>query len=199
MGLVRNLSPSEIVGQVVAVKAHFGQEVRNVVFMGMGEPFDNFDNVIQAVRVLTDPAACRSPSERIAISTVGRTEGIRRLADLGWRRINLASRSTPPTTRSARGSCPSIAWSRWPAARGPAGLPASQVPVLHDRVRADPRGERRHEHALELVDYLRPVKCVVNVIPYNPRHESPWPAPDEETVKQFMAGSRSSGRWSSAG
>ncbi|NLE60720.1 MAG: hypothetical protein GX616_20430, partial [Planctomycetes bacterium] len=45
----------------------------------------------------------------------------------------------------------------------------------------------RHEHALELAEYLRPLKCVVNVIPYNPRHESPWRAPDEQTIKQFIA------------
>ena len=44
----------------------------------------------------------------------------------------------------------------------------------------------QHEHALQLAEYLRPLKCVVNVIPYNPRHASPWPAPDEQIVKQFI-------------
>ena len=54
LGLARNLSVEEIVGQVYMARRKSGQLVRNVVFMGMGEPFDNFENVIQAVRVLSD-------------------------------------------------------------------------------------------------------------------------------------------------
>src|SRR5262245_22850679 len=46
LGLLTNLSAAQIVGQVIAARTHFEAEVRNVVFMGMGEPFDNFDEVI---------------------------------------------------------------------------------------------------------------------------------------------------------
>src|SRR4029453_19441522 len=42
------------------------------------------------------------------------------------------------------------------------------------------------EHAEQLCEYLKPLKCTVNVIPYNPRRESPWPAPDEASVRQFV-------------
>ncbi len=55
MGLIRNLTASEIVGQVTAARNELGRDIRNVVFMGMGEAFDNFDAVIQAVRVMNDP------------------------------------------------------------------------------------------------------------------------------------------------
>jgi 23S rRNA (adenine2503-C2)-methyltransferase len=43
-----------------------------------------------------------------------------------------------------------------------------------------------HQHAMELAEFLRPLKCVVNVIPYNPRRDSPWPAPSDESVVQFI-------------
>jgi 23S rRNA (adenine2503-C2)-methyltransferase len=42
------------------------------------------------------------------------------------------------------------------------------------------------EHAFEVAEYLRPLKCMLNVIPYNPRHDSPWPAPTEQSVTQFL-------------
>ena len=51
MGLIRNLTAAEIVGQVFAARHQLGFDVRNVVFMGMGEPLDNPDHVIQAIRV----------------------------------------------------------------------------------------------------------------------------------------------------
>jgi 23S rRNA (adenine2503-C2)-methyltransferase len=54
LGLGRNLTVEEIVGQVYQARQKFDRGIRNVVFMGMGEPFDNFENVVQAVRVLSD-------------------------------------------------------------------------------------------------------------------------------------------------
>ena len=52
MGLLRNLKVEEIVGQVYNAIHTLGHDIRNIVFMGMGEPFDNFDNVIQAIKIL---------------------------------------------------------------------------------------------------------------------------------------------------
>lgn len=188
MGLVRNLSPSEIVGQAVAVKAHFGQQVRNIVFMGMGEPFDNFDSVAHAVRVLNDPAGLSISCERIAISTVGRTEGIRRLADLGWRRINLAISLNAPNDEIRSRIMPVNRLEPMDKLREALlAYPLRKCQFFMIEYVLIPGVNDQHEHALELAEYLRPLKCVVNVIPYNPRHESPWPAPDEQTVKQFIA------------
>src|SRR5262249_15844296 len=90
LGLLRNLSADEIVGQVVAARRVFGTDVRNVVFMGLCEPVDNFENVIQAIRVLNDPSGISIAKGRITVSTVGRVDGIGRLAALRWRRLNLA-------------------------------------------------------------------------------------------------------------
>ncbi len=188
MGLLRNLTASEIVGQVVAVKTHFGQKVRNIVFMGMGEPFDNFDNVIHAVRVLNDPAGLSISCERIAISTVGRTEGIRRLAALGMRRLNLAVSLNAPNDEIRSRIMPVNRLEPMDKLREALlAYPLRKCQFFMIEYVLIPGVNDQHEHALELAEYLRPLKCVVNVIPYNPRHESPWPAPDEPTVKQFIA------------
>ncbi|MBN2581845.1 MAG: 23S rRNA (adenine(2503)-C(2))-methyltransferase RlmN [Planctomycetes bacterium] len=188
IGLVRNLTPSEIVGQVAVVRTRFGQEVRNIVFMGMGEPFDNFDNVIQAVRVLNDPAGLSISCERIAISTVGRIEGIRRLAALGLRRLNLAISLNAPNDDIRSKIMPVNRLEPMGELREALlAYPLRKCQFFMIEYVLIPGVNDRHEHALELADYLRPLKCVVNVIPYNPRHESPWPAPDEQTIKQFIA------------
>ena len=44
----------------------------------------------------------------------------------------------------------------------------------------------RPEHAAQLCEYLQPLKCTVNVIPYNPRRDSPWPAPSEQGIRAFI-------------
>jgi 23S rRNA (adenine2503-C2)-methyltransferase len=90
MGLLRHLSAHEIVAQVVAIARHFGVMPRNVVFMGMGEPLDNIENVAQAVAILTDHAGLRIAPRHITISTVGRIDGLRRLPELGLARVNIA-------------------------------------------------------------------------------------------------------------
>jgi 23S rRNA (adenine2503-C2)-methyltransferase len=78
-GFRRNLSAGEIVGQVVLAARRWGRRPDNVVFMGMGEPFDNYDAVLRAVRVLNDPECIGIGARRITISTSGVVPGIERL------------------------------------------------------------------------------------------------------------------------
>jgi 23S rRNA (adenine2503-C2)-methyltransferase len=80
----RNLRPSEIVGQVLAVQddleaAGVPERVTNIVYMGMGEPLLNYDNVVQSVRMLIDPAGCDFSSRRVTISTSGIVKNLERL------------------------------------------------------------------------------------------------------------------------
>ena len=87
MGFVRNLSIGEIVEQVLRLARH--APLTNIVFMGMGEPFHNYDASLGAVDRLTDPTGMRFGARRITISTVGLVPQIRRFA--GERRqVNLA-------------------------------------------------------------------------------------------------------------
>src|SRR5258708_4820707 len=74
MGLLRQLTVAEIVAQVVTVRAKLGWAVKNLVFMGMGEALDNADNVIQALRVLTDKRGLHYSPGRLTIHTAGPPE-----------------------------------------------------------------------------------------------------------------------------
>jgi 23S rRNA (adenine2503-C2)-methyltransferase len=88
MGYRRQLSSAEIVSQVVHVARALSasadpRRLRNVVFMGMGEPLHNYEAVMKAVNVLLDPSGLGLSAERVTISTVGIVPGIRRMADEG--------------------------------------------------------------------------------------------------------------------
>src|SRR5205823_1709082 len=84
LGFKRNLSAAEIVGQVLAVRAESkDRPVRGVVFMGMGEPFLNYENVIQAARILCHPAGGAIDAKSITISTAGIVPQIRRFTAEG--------------------------------------------------------------------------------------------------------------------
>jgi 23S rRNA (adenine2503-C2)-methyltransferase len=75
-GFKRDLEASEIVGQVLTASDHFGKRITNVVFMGMGEPFDNYDEVIRAADILSDDSGLAIGKRKITISTFGHTDGI---------------------------------------------------------------------------------------------------------------------------
>jgi 23S rRNA (adenine2503-C2)-methyltransferase len=83
-GLVRNLGADEIVQQVLHARGYCDTGV-NIVFMGMGEPLDNFDAVVQSIRVLTAPEFAPIGARRITVSTTGIPDRIRALAALGLR------------------------------------------------------------------------------------------------------------------
>ena len=78
LGFRRNLTAAEIVGQVLAVRGEADRPVRGVVFMGMGEPFLNYDEVIRAARLLSHPAGAAIDARAITISTAGIVPQIRR-------------------------------------------------------------------------------------------------------------------------
>ena len=187
LGLLQNLSADRIVGQVVAARRHLNAEVRNVVFMGMGEPLDNFDNVIQAIRVLADPAGLSFAKERLAISTVGRIAGIRHLAALGWRRLNVAISLNAPNDEIRSRLMPLNRDEPMAALREALlAYPLRNCQFFMIEYVLIPGVNDADAHARELADYLRPLKCVVNVIPHNPRRDSPWPAPSRESIARFM-------------
>jgi len=81
MKLLRNLTPGEIVSQVYGVSRLAQGKITNLVFMGMGEPLLNYDNVIKALLILTDKKGFAVSSGKITISTVGFKDRIKKLAD----------------------------------------------------------------------------------------------------------------------
>ena len=80
-GFSRNLMASEIVQQLLAVEKASGERIDNVVFMGMGEPLANFENVVRAIRIINAPWGLEIGARHITVSTSGLAPQIRKLAD----------------------------------------------------------------------------------------------------------------------
>lgn len=81
IGFKKNLSPSEIVSQIYLVSRYAGEKPTNIVYMGMGEPFLNYDNFLKSLKILTDENGFGISSKKITVSTIGLTGRIRNFAD----------------------------------------------------------------------------------------------------------------------
>ena len=82
-GRVRNLAPSEILGQVIMAGRDRGERIDGIVMMGIGEPLDNYDGTVKFLRLVSDPAGLNIGLRHISVSTCGLVPGIRRLAKEG--------------------------------------------------------------------------------------------------------------------
>ena len=82
-GLERSLLPGEMLDQIYAISRSTGERVSNVVVMGTGEPMDNYDNLLQFIRMLSDENGLNISQRNITVSTCGIVENMRRLADEG--------------------------------------------------------------------------------------------------------------------
>ena len=79
-GRVRNLLPSELLGQIIAAERDSGERISNVVMMGIGEPLDNYDNVIRFLKLVGSPDGLNIGYRHISLSTCGVVTGLRKLA-----------------------------------------------------------------------------------------------------------------------
>lgn len=208
MGLLRNLSAAEIVAQFVAARTlmpgqedadwkryrYFNSGIQNIVFMGMGEPLDNFEEVVQAIRVLNEPNGIAFPHTQITLSTVGRIDGLRRLGELNWPNLRIALSLNAanddlrdrlvPINRGMPLADLRHALREYPLA--PRGLFLVEYVLIRD-VNDSP------EHAREVAEWCRDLRCVVNLIPYNPQRDAPYATPDDAVVFRFMTELRRSG------
>lgn len=178
MGLTRNLSAGEIVAQVIALarlSEAQGHPLTNVVYMGMGEPLANYDQVMRSVAILNEPQCMKFGARRITLSTVGLAPRIRRLAEEPWQ-VNLAV-SLHQTTDEARSALMPVN----------AHFPIAE---LLDAVRYYTAKTHRRvsfEYALmagvndtdmvadELAALVRGMLCHINLIPLNPVAEAVGP------------------------
>ena len=78
---VRNLTSGEIVEQILAVEQDIGDKISNIVFMGIGEPFDNYDNVMKAIKIINNQKGLNIGARHISISTSGLVPMIYKFAD----------------------------------------------------------------------------------------------------------------------
>lgn len=183
-GFVRNLSPSEMVNQVLFLKQR-KLELTNVVFMGMGEPFDNYDNVLKAVRILNAPYGLNIGQRKITISTCGIIPGIKRLAGEDLQvELSISLHGTNDEARSALMGVNR----RYPikelmaACREYIKETNRQVTfeyVLINGVNDSPKD------AEALAKLLRGMIAKVNLIPFNPVEGLEYAAPLPAAVKAF--------------
>ncbi|BBJ28866.1 23S rRNA (adenine(2503)-C(2))-methyltransferase RlmN [Athalassotoga saccharophila] len=80
-GYIRNLTSGEIIGQILGMEIEENEKINNIVFMGMGEPMLNYDEVMRAIRVITDPKAFKISQRRVSVSTAGIVDGIIKMAN----------------------------------------------------------------------------------------------------------------------
>lgn len=186
-GFRRHMSTGEILSQVLLAKhVNGGEFPRNLVFMGMGEPLLNLDNVLPALRLLIDEDALGFAPRRITVSTSGILPGIRRLGeeDLG---VNIAI-SLNASNDEFRDQVMPIN-RKYP------------IESLLDACREFPLRRRRlitfeyvllgglndtPANARELADLLLGMPCKVNLIPWNPDEHLPYRRPSEETTRRFQ-------------
>lgn len=186
MGLQRDLTADEIVAQVHTVRVRMGEPVRNVVFMGMGEPLDNFDNVTQAIRILSDQRGLDIAMRHITLSTVGLVDGIRRLAALNWPQLKLAVSLNAPDDKLRKSLMPiaeqnplselKTVLQSYPLARGNALF---MEYVLINSV------NDTQAHACRVAAYLEGLPVKLNLIAHNPRRRSSQGAPTQESMARF--------------
>lgn len=187
MGFRRNLSPAEIVGQVLAViKAGYLREKGfNVVFMGMGEPLYNYKNVLKAFRLMVDPGGMDLSHRKITVSTSGVVPVLKKMyreSKLPNLAISLNAVSDETRTQIMPIN------ERW-------GL--SELMETCRQFPLEPRrritfeyillkGENDSENqAHGLARLLRGLPAKVNLIPYNPNPGLPHQRPNSRTVEKF--------------
>lgn len=101
MGFIRNLEVWEIIGQILYVIFKEKLDITNLVFMGMGEPFDNYDAVIKSICIINDKNGLNIGARRITVSTAGIVPGIIKFAHLKWQvRLSVSLHSAIEETRS---------------------------------------------------------------------------------------------------
>lgn len=185
MGFTRNLTSGEIVAQVLLPIHEFpDRQIRNVVFMGMGEPLLNYDNVIKAANIITDPEGPQISKRRVTISTCGIVPALRDLARDTEAGLAVSLNAPDDETRSIIMPVNR----KYPMADLLAALKEYELPhrrritmeyVLIRGVNDSPA------HARRLIKTLHGLKAKVNLIPFNPWPGCTLEAPDPDAVAAF--------------
>ncbi len=187
-GWRRHLSAGEIVAEVLMAGKIYGERVSHIVFMGIGEPFDNYENVIKAARIINHKDGLGISSRRITISTCGVLPGIEHLAGEPEQfELSVSLHAPNGALRSQI-------------------MPVNKRFPIDDLIktcRAYTRSTKRiitfeytmvrdwndtNEHLQQLIDLLRVFPCRVNLIPLSPVDEFEGKVPLESSVRMFEAG-----------
>ena len=184
-GLERNLSPSEMIGQIYQIQKLIGERVSNVVIMGTGEPLDNYENFLAFIRLLTDEHGLHISQRNVTVSTCGI---VPRMYDLAKEKLQITlALSLHGSTQDKRKKL----------------MPVANKYQLEDVLEAcdhyfEETGRRitfeysmvhgvndTDEDAEEFIALLKPRNCHLNLIPVNPIKERDFVRPDRKNALNF--------------
>ena len=185
-GLVRQLTSSEIVSQVLEVQKQIGlPHITNIVMMGMGEPLDNYEAVIDAIKILESPWGFQFSQRKITVSTVGLVPEILRFGKDSD--VNLAISLNAPNDEIRNQIMPMN--KKYP------------LKELFEACKSYPLKKNRRitfeyvllggindglEHAKELAKQIKGIRCKINLIPFNEHPKGPFKRPSDETIFTFQ-------------
>ncbi|MBK1882874.1 23S rRNA (adenine(2503)-C(2))-methyltransferase RlmN [Luteolibacter pohnpeiensis] len=185
-GFTRNLDASEIAGQVLAAEQLSGQRVDNLVFMGMGEPLSNLDNLLDAIALITGPETLHLGARHLTISTSGLVPQIKRLADHP-QQIRLAI-SLHGATDEVRGQIMPVN-KKWPVAELFEALEywnsRKNQKITLEYILIDGVNDSL-EQATILARHARKLRAKVNLIPYNTVEGLDWKRPPIPRCRAFQ-------------
>ena len=182
---VRNLETAEIVLQILMIEQDLNLRITHIVLMGIGETFDNYDNVVDFFKVVNDPKGIELGSRHITVSTSGIVPKIREFSNLD-KQVNLAISLHAPNNE-IRNKIMNI-------------NKAYPIEQLIDAVREYVNKTNRRvtfeyimlkdvndsvECAIELSKLLKGINCYVNMIPYNETSHIDFKKSDKETIMKF--------------
>ena len=185
-GRVRNLEAGEIAGQIYAAQKDIGERISHIVLMGIGEPLDNFDNVMDFLSIISSPDGVNIGMRNISLSTCGIVPMIDKLAEkklqltlsISLHAPNDAMRSGMMPVNDAYPVAQLIA-----ACRRYQQTTGRRVSFEYSMVRGVNDSPAT---AKELAALIRGMGAHVNLIPINPVDGSPYSATDTENVKRFQ-------------
>ena len=184
-GKVRNLEPSEMLGQIYKIQRLTGERVHNVVVMGTGEPLDNYENLLQFIRMLTDEHGLHISQRNLTVSTCGIVPKIRELAEEKLQ-ITLAL-SLHAATQEKRKQLMPVA-NKYGleevlgACREYYEKTGRRITFEYSLVAGVNDNEK---DAKELIGLLGKFPCHVNLIPVNPIKERDFVQPDRTKCQAF--------------
>lgn len=184
-GLTRSLTAGEMLSQIYEIQRATGERVSNVIVMGMGEPLDNYDNLVKFIRLLSDEKGLCISQRSITVSTCGLVDGIRRLMDEKFQ-ITLAISLHAPNDEIRRRTMP-IA-NRYSideifdVCREYFAATGRRITFEYSMIRGV---NDRKEHALELAGRCQGLNCHINLIPLNEVKERDCLRSKEADIAQF--------------
>ncbi|MEI6242132.1 MAG: 23S rRNA (adenine(2503)-C(2))-methyltransferase RlmN [Chlamydiota bacterium] len=188
-GWKRNLSSGEILEQVLLIQKFLSTEnesVSQIVFMGMGEPLENYDNVVKAIRMMISPEGFGLSARRISLSTVGVIEGIHRLGQENLK-INLVLSLHAPNQEIRQKLIPYAYKYLLPDLLEAmdqyfqnTGRDLTYEYVLFEGVNDS------EKDAYQLSRLLQKKHACLNLIPYNPIEGGSWRRPKNEIIERFQ-------------